>query len=107
MAKPTRIRSHHKPTKIYLSEWMEFRGLSDAQMAGRLDISRETVWKWQREQKRLDPDKMAALAHALDIEPEELWRPPQRRSLDALVKDAPDDIRDVAYDVVSRLLKRG
>jgi len=44
------------------------------------------------------------LASALDIEPEEFYRLPGRRSLDALVKNAPDHLQEMAVDIVQRLL---
>lgn len=85
---------------------MDYRGLSDERAAGRLGVSRETVWKWRTQQDRLTPSKMAALASVLDIEPEELYRLPDRPSLDAMVKDQPEDIQNMAADIVRRLISR-
>jgi transcriptional regulator with XRE-family HTH domain len=92
--------------RLFIAEWIEHRGLSDEKIANRIGVARETVWKWRNQPRRLDPDKLAALALALDIEPEELWRPPHRVSLDALVKDAPDDLHATAADIVRRLVGR-
>lgn len=92
---------------LYIEEWMAHRGLGDEQVAGRLDVARETVTRYRGQQHRLNPDKIAAIAHALDCEPEELWRPPGRPSLDAMVKDATDDLRATAADIVKRLVGRG
>jgi transcriptional regulator with XRE-family HTH domain len=102
----TRIRRGARQ-HLYIEEWMADRGLSDDKMAGRLDVARETVTRWRNQQHRLNPDKIAAIAKALDIEPEELWRPPSRPSLDALVKDSPDDLLADAADIVRRLVARG
>lgn len=85
---------------------MEYRGLNAATLAGRMEMDRTTVWRWIKQQHRLNPDKQAQIAYALDIEPEELWNPPPRRSLDSMMKDQPDDIKDMAADIVSRLVKR-
>lgn len=92
---------------LYIEEWMAHRGLSDEQVAGRLEVARETVTRYRSQQHRLNPDKIAAIANALDCEPEELWRPPGHPSLDAMVKDAPDDLRATAADIVKRLVGRG
>ena len=85
----TRIRKGAR-RHLYIEEWMAYRGLSDEKLANRLEVARETVTRWRGQQHRLNPDKIAAIASALDCEPEELWHPPSRPSLDALVKDRPD-----------------
>ncbi len=95
-----------KPAHLYIAEWREHRGLTLDDMAGRLEVQRNTIWRWENEQKRLDPQKIANLAHALDLEPEELWRPPPGRSIDALLKDASEELRNTAIDIVTRLAKR-
>jgi transcriptional regulator with XRE-family HTH domain len=88
-------RSH-----LYIEQWMEARGLSDQKMADRIGVERPTVTRWRRQQHRLNPEKIAAIAAALDIEPAELWRPPSRPSVDALLRDADDDMLQRAAEVV-------
>lgn len=92
---------------LYIKEWMEDRGLSDERAASRIGVARETVFRWRTEQHRLNPEKIAQLAAALDIEPRELYSPPGRRSLDAMLADAPDDLHATAADIVARLVSRG
>ena len=107
----TRTRRKVRP-HLYLEEWIAYRGLNPASLAAKMKLNRTTVWRWVTEQHRLTPAKQKALADALDIEPEELWRPPPgggpppRRSLDAMIHNQPDEIRDMAADIVSRLIKR-
>lgn len=88
---------------LYIEEWFQERGLNDEKIGNRIGVDRATVFRWRKEQHRLNPQKIAALAEALDLEPADLWRPPARRSLDALVKDAPDEVVDLAFDVVKRM----
>ena len=88
---------------LYIEEWFKERGLNDEKVGNRIGVDRATVFRWRKEQHRLNPEKIAALAVALDIEPEQLWRPPARRSLDALVKDSPADVVEMAFDVVKRM----
>ena len=100
-----RIRSHSRG-HLYIAEWMEYRRLSDERLAGRLGVARETVTRWRKQQHRLNPEKIARLAIALDCKPEELWRPPPpagRPSLDAMLEDATDDLHSMATDIVRRL----
>lgn len=89
---------------LYIKEWMDELGVSDEKAANRIGVARETVYRWRTEQHRLNPDKIAELAHALNIEPEQFYRLPGRPSLDALVKDAPVDLQNTAADIVRRLV---
>jgi transcriptional regulator with XRE-family HTH domain len=91
----TRIRKHARG-HLYVDEWLEAKGLSYQMVADRLDTSRTTVWRWAKEQHRLDPGKMAALARAMGMERAEDFfrRPPpkpDRPSIDKLLENAPDD----------------
>jgi len=90
---------------LFVAEWMEHRELSDEKLANRLGVDRVTVTRWRNQQHRLNPDKIAAIAVALDLEPEALFRPPSARpSLDALLRDAPAELQDTAADIVKRLV---
>lgn len=87
---------------------MEKAGVGFEELGGRFDppVSRTTVWRWVKEPHRLNPGKIAALAHALGLdEPDDLWRDPKRPSIDALLRDAPDDLYQTAVDIVTRLTR--
>lgn len=99
----TRIRQRRQKTHLYIEEWMEARGLSDQRMAERIGVDRVTVTRWRGQQHRLNPEKIAAIAAALDIEPRELWRPPAaatRPSLDALLEGHDDEIVQRAAEII-------
>lgn len=100
----TRIRRSAR-IHLYITEWFEERGLNDEQVASRLDppVDRATVFRWRKEQHRLNPEKIGKLAHALDLEPEELYRPPGKPSLDAIIKDADADVQSMAVDIIRRM----
>ena len=100
----TKIGSKQRPPHLYMAEWREASKLSVPQLANRLEVSRETVWRWENEQHRLNPGKIAAYADALGIEPEQLFGPPGRPSADALLKNVPQPVFDTAIDVVKRLV---
>lgn len=91
----------------YIKEHMDRLGVSDEQMAGRLGIGRETVWKRYTEQRRLDPGKVAAFADALGMHTSELLYPPGVQSLDAIADKATPEQRDMAADVLRRMLGTG
>lgn len=61
---------------FFIGEWMQDRQLSDAGLAEKLDVSRETVNRWKSYPGRLDPKKMDAVAKALGIEVTDLFRSP-------------------------------
>lgn len=102
----TRIGQRRK-AHLYIKEWFDHRGLSDEKVANRLGVARETVFRWRTEQHRLNPEKIAQIASAVDCEPMELYRPPDRPSLDAIIADAPEDLQNTAVDIVRRLVGRG
>lgn len=91
---------------LYIEEWMAFKGMSYEDIGRRLDKSRTTVWRWVKEQHRLDPSKIAALAHAMDLKGQDFWRIPPRESLDAMVEAVPDDVFDRIKDIIQTLTRR-
>ncbi len=99
----TRIHSHG-PRRLFLKEHREAKGLSAEAMAGRLGIERESLYRLEREPRRVNSEKQAAYAAALQIEPEALWRPPGAVSLDAMVHTAPEQVREMSADIVRRLV---
>lgn len=102
----TRIHKHAR-RRLFLKEHREAKGLSAEQMAGRLGITRESLYRQEREPWRVNSDKQAQWADALGIEPEAFWRPPGALSIDSLVKDAPEDVQKMAADIVRRLVAGG
>ena len=91
---------------LYIREWMEFRSLSDETLANRMNVARQTVYRWRKEQWRLDPDKITAIAEALDTDPRSLWGPPTRPSIDAITKGLPDEIHGDVVEFAQRLRRR-
>lgn len=89
---------------LYLTEWRDYRGLSDETLGNRIGVARETVFRWRTEPHRLNPDKLAVLASALDCEPCDFYRLPSDPSLDAIVSGVPADLRATVTDVVRRLV---
>jgi transcriptional regulator with XRE-family HTH domain len=102
----TRIHRRVLP-RLYLREHREAQGLSAERMAERLGIGRESLYRLEREPRRLNPEKQAQYADALGIEPAALWRPPGTPSLDSLVAGQPDEVQAMAADIVRRLVNRG
>lgn len=109
--KVIKIRGGAQPrTQPYrIAEWMEYYGLDDARLAGRVGCSRESVTRY-RNGTRKPP--VAAIAHALNPDdPPDLLRLPPRKdrpSVDAILQDAPDGIvRSVAEFALVAMAKTG
>jgi transcriptional regulator with XRE-family HTH domain len=95
------------PRRIFLSEWMEKGNLSDERLAGRLGVERETVNRWRNYPQRLSLPRIEEIAGALDIEPADLWRHPDRPSADALLRDAPEDVQINAVEMLRIFIRTG
>lgn len=102
----TRIHKYVRP-RLFLKEHRKAKGMSAETMGGRLGLERESVHRLERHPERASAEKQAAYAHALNIEPEDLWHPPGTPSLDGMVKAAPDELRTMAADIVRRLVAKG
>ncbi len=101
----TRIHKHAR-RRLFLKEHREAKGLSAERMGERLGITRESLYRQEREPWRVNSEKQAEWAEALGIEPEALWRLPEAISLDELVRGQPDEVREMAADIVRRLVNR-
>lgn len=105
-----------KPRRLYLAEWRENRGLTQKQLGERLEptVTDMTVSRWERAARgergsntaQMNDDVKAAVAEALDLEPQDLYRHPDTPSADELLRDAPPGIREQAFKVIEALVGR-
>jgi DNA-binding Xre family transcriptional regulator len=100
------IRKGAKP-HLYIREWIEHRDISVIQLAGRLGVDRSAVYKWLSGDRRLETGTVAHIAEALGCLPQDLWRPPSRPSLDALLADQPDSMVSKAAEMIEILKRAG
>ena len=105
VTKPQKSKSKQPATKrLFVKEWMDFRDLSDQELGDKLDLPRQTIYRWRTQERRLDAEKMALIAEALGLEPVDLWRSPKRRSVDAMLTHAtPEQVQDT-LDFVGRFI---
>jgi len=61
-----------KKRSFYLREWRKHRGLTQDQLAGRLDTSKGYISDLERGVRRYNQDILEALADALNCEPADL-----------------------------------
>lgn len=103
----TKPRPPAKPQtrrRLYIAEWMAKFELSDQALGDIMGLPRQTIYRWRTQHHRVTPDKQAAIAEAIGIEPEQLWRPPGRRSIDAMLAKATPEQLDDAADFVERFV---
>jgi transcriptional regulator with XRE-family HTH domain len=91
---------------LYIAERQAAAGLSDAQLAQRLGVSRQTIFRWKKEQWRVTADNMEKLATVLGCEPRDLFRPPAFESVDAIIEGLADHMRQMVVDIAKTVAKK-
>jgi transcriptional regulator with XRE-family HTH domain len=66
---------------LFLTEWMQEQKVSDIELARRLNVAPETVWRWKHSPTRLNPLKQAEVCKALGIWPGALWLHPADKAM--------------------------
>ena len=96
MSGPTRI-GPKKPFRVYLKEWREHCGLTQQQLADRLETHKGTISRWEGKSRQLELQTVVAICEALGIPPGAIFHTPPVKG-QATVEDkiaaAPDDIRE-------------
>lgn len=99
-----RIRSRSpRRWRVYFKEWREARDLTQQQLAERLGTTHVTVSRMETGARQWNQGYLEALAEALDTEPQNLFHHPGRPTLDELLRDASDEDRQRAIQVVKTL----
>lgn len=101
-SKVTRI-GRLRPPRLYIQEWMDKKGLTQADIAGRLEVgSSGTISKKLAKPEKLSAEWLAKFAWSLDLESvSQLYDHPERPSRDDLLlkgvpeNDKPAFIRDI------------
>lgn len=105
---------------LYIAEWRRYRDLTQEKLGSRVHtprhpdgVGKNTVSRWENGERRPNLDTQAAIAEALDIRPDDLWRPPPRGdqpppppSLDAELAGVPEDRRELARELALDVVRR-
>lgn len=95
-----------RPFRQYLKEWRELRGLTQQQLADRVETGKDQVSRWESGKRGMGAEVIAALSEALRLEPGDLFRDPAVPSADELLRDATPEQRRLAIDLVQRVVGR-
>lgn len=96
-----------KPRKIYLAEYRMKYGLTQEQLAARLETSAMTVSRWERQATTMTTGTLEAVAKALDdtLEAEDLYHHPDRPSPNQLLRGLPAELVENAMRMIMALRK--
>lgn len=101
-----------KPIRHYLKEWRQNKNLTQQQLADRLPIGedgkptgKDQISRWERNERGMTMEVQAALADALGIPPEALFRDPDMPSADELLRNVSPEKRQQIFAVIETMLK--
>lgn len=97
------IKIHDKgrrPAKVFLKEWLEYRGLTAERLADRLDVSKGQISKLMNGKQRYNQDWLEMIAFALDCEVPELYRSPQAPTANELLSKMTPEAKETALKVL-------
>jgi transcriptional regulator with XRE-family HTH domain len=102
------MENTHAP-RIFLREWRQRRGLSQDDLAARLDTSKSVISQLETGKRRWNQDHLGELAFALGCDPADLLRPdPQPLEQLRLVWESiPTDQQAHALDVLRTFQRAG
>lgn len=100
----TRIGSS-EPHRHYIREWMKKKGITQEQMAGRLDVSQGTVSKMLKKSSVLTEYYLVGIAQALSLTVPDLFRNPDRPTQEELLAGLSDDQRQTVITMIEALRK--
>jgi transcriptional regulator with XRE-family HTH domain len=88
----------------FLKAWREYRGLTQAQLGDLLGVGPPQISNWETGKRAVSYNVHLALAEALRVNPEDLFRDPNTPSADALLRDAPVDVQQQALAYIRFLI---
>jgi transcriptional regulator with XRE-family HTH domain len=96
-----------KPRKIFLAEYREARGLTQEQLAARLETTAMTVSRWERRATAVSTDTLEAIAEALggNLQAEDLYHHPDQPSPNQLLRGQPPEVIESAMRMI-RAIRR-
>lgn len=92
---------------LYFQEHREACGLTQEQVADRLGVAAQSVYRWeaQKGRNRPDTDTMAALAEVYNIEPEDFYYPPGRPTPNQILRGQESDVVEQAIRLLTAIRK--
>jgi len=92
--------------KFYLREWRNHVGLSQTELALRMDTNKGQISKLETGKQRMNEDWVNRAAFALGIEPNDLFRPPLVAEASKIFELLPADDQRTIVDMMTSLAAR-
>jgi transcriptional regulator with XRE-family HTH domain len=92
-----------KPPRLFIAEWRESKGLTQEQLAQRIDTTDVTISRWETRKRQPNLDALAAIAEALDIELRDLYRLPSEPSADSLLRGQSKEVVEQAIRLIQAI----
>jgi transcriptional regulator with XRE-family HTH domain len=71
-----RIQPNKTSVKVYLLEWREYRGMTQDELAERIDTTNGAISRWENGKRDITVGVLAAIAEALHCHVVDLFRHP-------------------------------
>ena len=97
--------TRRRPARLFIKEHREACGLTQEQLADRLDTTKGVISKLESGQQRYNQDWLEELAFALDCHVSELYRPPASLSADEMIARMSPEIRQTAINLLESMEK--
>ena len=96
-----------KPFRHFIAEHRTKAGLTQKQLAQRLETTEMTISRWENYETRVDMPILAAVAEALpgSLEAEDLLRHPDQPSADQMLRQLPEDEQKYIMTQIRRALR--
>lgn len=92
-----------RPHRLFIAEWRQERGLSQEQLAERINSTKATISRYEKGVRRVGAEAMAALNEALQAD---IRRNPATPSADELLRNASPEVREQAIRVIEALVAK-
>ncbi len=90
-----------KPFRLFIHEWMKHKGVNQVDLANRLEVgSSGTISKKLKNPEKMSVEWLAAIAHALDVEVDQLYHHPDKPRPEDLFKDMDEPTRAVVIQMI-------
>lgn len=94
-----------RPLRHFIHQWRVKCGLTQEQLAERLETSKATISRWETHERDINGAALQAVAEALGLGgPADLLRDPAAPSADQLLEGKPDAVRRQAIQAVKAIV---
>jgi transcriptional regulator with XRE-family HTH domain len=89
--------------RLFIPEWRVHMGLTQQQLADRLETTHVTISRWETRKRQPDLAAQEAIAEALGIDVTDLRRHPDQPSADALLRGQPPEVVEQALKLIAAI----